>query len=98
MQSSHEIAIFDESLSLHPCSNNDMVRTSINGAFAENSSSNLVVGHNFQLSIQDLEVLFRFQNRTALSFPGRLTKVYKYESLRLMALVRNIRSIISGFD
>ncbi len=60
----------------------------INGALSRHDSSNPDTSHAFQLRLQDLDLLFRFQNRTVLSFgPQVLMSIYKTEVIRLGTLV-----------
>jgi hypothetical protein len=79
MQSSHERAVTCGSTVTPRCSNNELILGMINRGLSSSAS-----GQEYQLSLPDLEIVFRFQNRTALSMgPRRLA--YKTESIKLVA-------------
>lgn len=90
MQSSHEVAITPQHVALvtPQCSNNEAILNMMNDSLSRYGQSDSSMGYTFQLKLQDLETLFRFQTRTVLAFgPQRLMSMYKTESMRLMALV-----------
>jgi hypothetical protein len=88
LQSSHEQTVTFEPLVTPQVSTNTAALGSINGALCGYHSSHPEAGYDFQLSLEGLSLVLRFQNRTVHSIGHQWDLgIWETELMRLVSLV-----------
>lgn len=91
LQSSHEQAVTLVPLTAPQYSNNQAALGLINGILLEHHSNSSETGHVYQLSLEDLSLLLRFQNRTVRSLGAQWDLIiWEKELIRLVSLVSSL--------